>query len=161
MNFNDFTPPDPDQIFQAFDRLKDAFAHAAENAPAASKPSFEKLSDAFNNVVGVATTLDLDSMTQGGMPDLGSLMKVVGAFKGFHSAMNEVQTLAKTDAGAAATFAELTNAVRAEAQNLGGGMLGGLGGDIFGQGEQPEAPEETTPPKPKRIKKPKGGDFKL
>lgn len=166
MDFNNFNPPDPEQLFQAMDRLKDAFAAAADNSTGAAKPAFTKLSDSFNRLTGVAGTLDLGGLTQGGMPDLGALMQAVGAFKGFHSAFNEVQTLARTDAAAAATFAELTAAVKAEGQNLGGGLLGGLGGiggldDIFGKpGDAPEA-EETPAPKPRKPKKPKGGDFKL
>jgi len=169
MEFN----PDPEQILQAITRIQDAYQAAADNVTGPSKPSFEKLSAAFNKAANAAST--------GGSPDFGALLS-------FALAVREVSShVRKGDAEAASVLQSLADTVKAESQTLLGGLaggidldslLGGLGGGGFGGGlgglsdlfkggaapEQDTAPDDHSAPKrTPKPRKPKADpkDFKL
>jgi hypothetical protein len=156
--------PDPEKFFQSIGRLKEAFQAAADGVTGPAQPKFQELNQSFTNFI------DLD--LGGDSLNLGAIMKAVGAARNFQKALKEVEVLARTDASAAEAFTSIRDAMSGEMQNLGGSLLGGLGGNINledllgglgglgGFGKPQDEQEETPAPKPKRNK-PKGGDFDL
>ena len=50
MNFG-FTPPDPEKVLEAFERLKGALRKAAEADTGEAQPLFQKLSDTLEKVI--------------------------------------------------------------------------------------------------------------
>lgn len=157
MNF-----PDPDKILESFERVKEAFARAAEADTGSAKRHFVRLSDKFNNLVEQGmklSTQDLDpkKLTLRLMPTVMDLQMTLSAIK----------REAQNNPAAAAAINELEDTMRQEITTL-MSALDGIPGlpKIPGLKFPPQAPKAPPAPpansnKPAPKKKPGGGDFKL
>jgi hypothetical protein len=164
-----FMIPNPEDFYESIGRLKEAFQAAADKYQ--GEPNvFAALNSAYNNALDAGPDLEESLRSGDRLKALAAGMKVAGTFNSFKKALVEAATIAESDPHACEVLNELRSTINTEMQNLGGGILGGMGGlgggydDLPGTGaldpgERDEPREAPKKPAPKR--KPKGGSIDL
>ncbi len=150
MNFG-FTPPDPDQVLESLDRLKDAFQRAAAAETGSAKPLFVSLSNSFNKTIDNA--MDMAAKTTNPDPNK-IMMQMMPAMMQLQNSVNQLRREAATNPAAAQTLQQLESDIREEVSSLMGGSMPGMP-SIKRTPPKPPAPKG---PKPKR---PGDGSFDL
>lgn len=139
MNFG-FNPPDPNQVFETLERLKDAFARAASVDTGSAQPLFQKLSDSFGKAVDAAIDLQKNNP---GLPPQQAMMQLMPTLMQVQTSVQRIEQAARTNPDAAQTLQELKGELQTEMRALMGGMPGFPGAGP----KQPPAPPK--PPKPR------------
>ncbi|MDY0008864.1 MAG: hypothetical protein RBS08_04090 [Bdellovibrionales bacterium] len=142
MNFG-FNPPDPNDVIETMQRLKDAFAKAASANTGSAQPLFQTLSDSFAKAVDAA--LDLQQNNPGIKPQQ-AMMQLMPTLMQVQGAVQRLEQAARTNPAAAEALSELKNDMQTEMRGLLGGMPG-----FPGAGQKPPS----VPPKPPKPPAPK------
>jgi hypothetical protein len=143
VNFG-FNPPDPNDILEALERLKDVFARAASADTGSAQPLFQKLSDTFNKAVDAATDLQENN------PDMHpqqAMMQLMPMLMQVQTSVQRLEQAARTNPAAAQALQELKGDLQNETRSLMGGLPGFPG---------TAAPKQ--PPRPPRPPKGPGRD---
>ena len=142
MNFG-FNPPNPEDVKQAMEDLKDAFTRAAARTDTGSaRPLFQNLSEQF------AKTADKAIALQEQNPDMDprqAMMQLMPGMMQMQMSLQRIETTARIEPGAAEALQELKADLQAALRPL--------------LGQMPKPPQ---PPKPPKGSGPRdGGSFKL
>ncbi|MDP2206387.1 MAG: hypothetical protein Q8K65_08780 [Alphaproteobacteria bacterium] len=145
MNFG-FNPPDPKDVMDAMERLKDVFARAANADTGSAQPLFQKLSDSFNNAIDAALKLQKSNPN---MNPQQAMMQLMPTLMQVQTSMQRLEQAARTNPDAAEALQELKGDLQNEMRALMGGMPGFPGA---GPKQPPKPP--VTPPKPPKPRGP-------
>jgi hypothetical protein len=150
VNFG-FTPPDPDQVLESLDRLKDAFQRAASAETGNAKPLFVNLSNSFNKTIN--DVMDMAAKTTNPDPNK-IMMQMMPAMMQLQNSVNQLRREAATNPAAAQTLQQLESDIREEVSNL-------MGGSIPGMPSIKRTPPKPPAPKGPKPKRPGDGSFDL
>lgn len=145
MNFG-FNPPDPNEVIETLNRLKDAFAKAAAAPTGSAQPLFQTLSDSFAKAVDAAQNLQQNNP---GIKPQQAMMQLMPTLMQVQGAVQRLEQAARTNPAAAEALSELKEDMQTEMRGLMGGMPG-----FPGAGAKPPVPPK--PPKPPAPPKPRG-----
>lgn len=140
MNFG-FNPPDPKDVMEAMERLKDVFSKAAQADTGSAQPLFQKLSDSFNKAVDAA--LDLQKNNPG-LPPQQAMMQLMPTLVQVQTSVQRIEQAAHTNPDAAQALQEL----KGDLQNEMRALMGGLPG-FPGAAKPKQPPQPPKPPKPR------------
>lgn len=160
---------DPEEIFQAIERMRDAFNRAAEADSGNAQRLFKKLSTKVEGLLDQA----MDPRNQD-MDPQKLFMKMLPSVMDLQMTMSQLKREAQNNPAAAGVLAQLAQDIQAEAKALlpllgnlpgiGGALPGGfkLPGMDFGQPKEPQEPKNPpAPPKPGKPPRKPGGGFKF